>query len=170
TNDLSNPNNWPLGKIAQQFAFTTDTNGAAKLSFTLNAGVYRAVLETQDRFGKRVTGKLPIQVVNPDAAKLAIKIPNLLAAPTWERQPGDDFMALWGTGYDEGRALVEIEHRNKILQRFWTEPGRTQQQIQLAVTEAMRGGFTIHVTQVRENRAYLESRKISVPWKNKELA
>ena len=46
----------------------------------------------------------------------------------------------------------------------------TQQQIKLAVTEAMRGGFTLHVTQVRENRAYLESRKISVPWKNKELA
>ena len=88
----------------------------------------------------------------------------------WEAQPGEEFMALWGTGYDQGRAFVEIEQRDKIIQRFWTEPGRTQQQIKLAVTEAMRGGFTLHVTQVRENRAYLESRKISVPWKNKELA
>jgi uncharacterized protein YfaS (alpha-2-macroglobulin family) len=168
--DLASPNNWPLGRVAAEHAFTTDTNGAAKLSFTLGAGAYRAVLETQDRFGKRVTGKLPLQVVKPDTAKLAIKIPHLLASPNLEMQPGDEFMALWGTGYDQGRALVEIEHRNKIIRRFWTEPGRTQQQIKLSVTEAMRGGFTLHVTQVRENRAYLESRKISVPWKNKELA
>ncbi len=168
-NDLANPNTWPLGRVAAERAFTTGTNGAAKLSFTLGGGAYRAVLETQDRFGKRVTGKLPLQVLKPEAAHLAIKIPHLLAAANWEMQPGDEFMALWGTGYDQGRALVEIEHRNKIIRRFWTEPGRTQQQIKFAVTEAMRGGFTMHLTQVRENRAYLDSRKISVPWKNKEL-
>jgi hypothetical protein len=168
--DLTNPNNWPLGKVAVERGFSTDTNGVAKLSFTLAAGAYRAVLETRDRFGKRVTGKLPLQVLKPDATKLALKIPNLLAAPSWEAQPGDEFMALWGTGYEEGRAFVEIEQRNKIIQRFWTEPGRTQQPIKLAVTEALRGGFTLHVTQVRENRAYLDSRKIDVPWKNKELA
>ncbi|MGP8234172.1 MAG: alpha-2-macroglobulin family protein, partial [Limisphaerales bacterium] len=168
--DLTNPNNWPLGKVAVERGFSTDINGVAKLSFTLTAGAYRAVLETRDRFVKRVTGKLPLQVLKPEATKLALKIPHLLAAPSWEAQPGDEFMALWGTGYEEGRAFVEIEQRNKIIQRFWTEPGRTQQPIKLAVTEALRGGFTLHVTQVRENRAYLESRKISVPWKNKELA
>ena len=84
-------------------------------------------------------------------------------------QPGQEFMALWGTGYDEGRAFVEIEHRHQMVQRYWTKPGQTQQQIKLAVTEAMRGGFFVHVTYVRENRAYLESRKVSVPWKNKDL-
>jgi hypothetical protein len=168
-NDLANPNNWPLGKVAAEHAFTTDTNGTVKLPFTLGAGAYRAVLETQDRFGKRVTGKLPLQVLKPAEAKLAIKIPHLLDSPNWEPQPGDEFIALWGTGYDQGRAFVEIEHRHKIIQRFWTQPGRTQQQIKLSVTEAMRGGFTLHVTQVRENRSYSESHKISVPWKNKEL-
>ena len=167
--DLSNPNNWPLGKVVAEKGFTTDTNGVAKLSFKLAAGAYRAVLETQDRFGKKVTGKLPLQVVQPEAAKLAIKIPQLLAAPDWELQPGQEFMALWGTGYDTGRAFIEIEHRHQMIQRYWTKAGQTQQQIKLAVTEAMRGGFFVHVTYVRENRAYLESRKVSVPWKNKDL-
>jgi uncharacterized protein YfaS (alpha-2-macroglobulin family) len=168
-NDLANPNNWPLGGVAAERAFATDTNGAAKLSFGLGAGAYRAVLETRDRFGRRVTGRLPLQVVQPEAAKLAIKIPFMLAAPLWETQPGEEFTALWGTGYGEGRAFVEIERRNKIIQRFWTDSDRTQQSIKFRVTEAMRGGFTLHVTQVRENRAYLESRHVSVPWKNKEL-
>ena len=56
-----------------------------------------------------------------------------------------------------------------MLQRYWTKPGNTQQQIKLAVTEAMRGGVTLHVTQVRENRAYLQSRRVDVPWSNKQL-
>ena len=33
----------------------------------------------------------------------------------------------------------------------------------------MRGGFTFRVTYVRENRAYLESRRVEVPWSNKDL-
>src|SRR5262249_51563631 len=87
--DISDLNNWPLGRVVAEKGFTTDTNGAAKLAFKLSAGAYRAVLETQDRFGKKVTGKLPLQVLNPDAEKLAIKIPHLLKAPTWEKQPGE---------------------------------------------------------------------------------
>src|SRR5256886_6336639 len=108
-------------------------------------------------------------VLKPDDTKLAIRIPHLLDAPKWSLEPGEEFMALWGTGYEAGRAFVEVEHRHKMIQRYWTKPGRTQQQIQQAVTEAMRGGFTVHVTQVRENRAYLESRHLDVPWSNKDL-
>jgi uncharacterized protein YfaS (alpha-2-macroglobulin family) len=167
--DLSNPNNWDLGEVAVERGFTTDTNGAAKISFTLAEGAYRVMVETQDRFGKEVTGRLPLQVLKPDAPALAIKIPNLVTAAEWAAQPGGEFMAVWGTGYETGRAFIEIEQRDKFIQRFWTAPGRTQQQIKLAVTEAMRGGFTLRVTQVRENRGYLTSRQVSVPWKNKEL-
>lgn len=167
--DLSDPNQWPLGKVVLERGFTTDTNGIVKLSFTLPAGAFRAILETQDRFGKKVTGRLPLRVLEPESPKLAIKIPGMVAAPDWNAQPGDEFMALWGTGYDTGRAFIEIEQRDQFLQRYWTKPGRTQQQVRVAVTEALRGGFTLHVTQVRENRARLDSRKISVPWTNKEL-
>ncbi|MEI8044205.1 MAG: MG2 domain-containing protein, partial [Verrucomicrobiota bacterium] len=131
TPDLSTPNNWPLGKVVAEKGFTTGTNGTARLSFKLGAGAYRAVLETQDRFGKKVTGRLPLQVLQPGAAKLAIRIPQLLTAPGWEAQPGQDFMALWGTGYATGRAFIEIEHRRQIVQRYWTRADATQQQIKL---------------------------------------
>ncbi len=56
-----------------------------------------------------------------------------------------------------------------MLQAFWTELGLAQQQVKQKVTEAMRGGFTLHVTMVRENRAYLTSRRVDVPWSNKKL-
>ncbi len=167
--DLSNPNPWPLGELVAEKGFTSDASGEASLQFNLPPGAYRAILETQDRFGNKVTARLPLQVLKPEDPKLAIKIPHLLAAQDWSVEPGKEFTALWGTGYESGRAFVEIEHRHKMIQRYWTKLGQTQQQIKQAVTEAMRGGLTLHVTQVRENRAYLDSRHVDVPWGNKNL-
>ncbi|MFM1770385.1 MAG: hypothetical protein RJA22_2914 [Verrucomicrobiota bacterium] len=167
--DLSNPDQWELADVAAEKGFTTDAQGKATLSFTLPPGLYRAMLQSQDRFGRKVTAPLPLRVLQPDAPTLGLKVPQVVAAPAWSRQPGQAFTAIWGTGYDEGRAFIEIEHRDRMVQRFWTLPGRTQAQLEQAVDESMRGGFTLHVTQVRENRAHLVSRRIEVPWSNKEL-
>lgn len=167
--DMSDPRNWPLAEVILERTFTTATNGEAKIELSLPVGAFQALVEVQDPGGKKVTGKLPLQVVDPADTSLEIKAPHLVAAPSWSVQPGETFSALWGTGYESGRAFVEIQHRGSFLRRLWTAPGRTQQQIQLAITEAMRGGFVLHVTQVRENRAYFTTRVVQVPWTNKEL-
>jgi hypothetical protein len=165
----SDPNSWPLGEVVAEHGWTTDADGNATFSCLLAAGAYRAVLETQDRFDKKVTAQLPVRVVDPAADTFAIKIPYALAATAWTTEPGQEFLALWGTGYDKARAFVEIEHRRKTLKSFWTGPEVTQAAIKQEVTEAMRGGFTLHVTMVRENRAYTTSQKVTVPWSNKTL-
>ena len=168
--DPSNPNSWELGDKAVEEVLTSDATGKAVYSAKLAAGAYRAKFETQDRFGKKVVAWLPLMVLEPEAKTFPIKIPSLVAAPKWSLEPGEEFMALWGTGYEQGRAFLEIEHGRKMVKSFWTEPGATQQSIKQAVSEAMRGGFTLHVTMVRENRAYPTSRKVDVPWTNKKLA
>lgn len=167
--DPANPNSWPLGELATEKPFTTDATGKAVVSVTLAEGMYRAQVETKDKFGKPVAAELPLRVLDPDATKLGIKIPNLFAAEKWSIEPGNEWKAIWGTGYDTGRAYVEIEHRRKIVQAYWTKPNVTQAVIQQKIEEAHRGGFTVRVTMVRENRAFLETRKIDVPWSNKQL-
>jgi len=167
--DPSNPTSWPLGEVVEERGFTTDAEGNVSYSFNLKVGLYRAKLETQDRFGKKVTAELPLRVLDPQAKQLAIRIPEVFDAPKWTLEPGEEFVALWGSGYDKARAFVEIEHRGNILKGYWTDPDVTQATIKLPVTEAMRGGFTVRVTMVRQNRAYLESRRVEVPWTNKNL-
>ncbi len=163
------PATWETDGVAFEAKVTTDGAGKAGASVKLPAGPYRAVFETKDAFGKAVTARAQLDVLNPTADRFPTKIPDLVAAPKWSLQPGEKFLALWGTGYDTGRAFVEIEHRGKLVQSFWTAAGKTQATVTEPVTEAMRGGFTLRVTHVRDNRAYLTSRRVDVPWTNKNL-
>jgi len=167
--DPSDPNQWELGAVVLERGVTTDSKGELKSLVKLDVGIYRAVLETQDRFGKKVTAPFTFKVLNPADTQLKLKLATLLESPAWSVQPGEEFMALWGTGYESGRAFIEVEHRNEFVQRYWTRAGVTQATIRQAINEAMRGGFTLHVTQIRENRAYLSSRRVDVPWSNKDL-
>lgn len=167
--DAANTLTWELGEVVGKHEFATDAVGTKDLSVKLESGFYRVMLETADRFGKPVTARADIRVLKPDDAKLQLKIPFVFGSPKWTLEPGEVFTALWGTGYGRGRAFVEVEHRGKLLQSFWTDADRTQTSIKQDVSEAMRGGFTIRVTYVRENRAYLESRHVDVPWSNKDL-
>jgi len=168
--DPADPNSWELGDLVVERAFKTDANGVDKVTIPLKAGVYRGLLETRDRFGRPVTAQLPVQVIDPKARAFPVKVPNCLAAAKWTLEPGQSMVALWGTGYDKGRALVEIECNGKVLRRYWTAADRTQEKIEQAVTDQMRGGFTLRVTYVRENRAYLNERIVDVPWTNKQLS
>ena len=167
--DLSSPNNWQLAEAVADKPFQTDASGNTTVEFKLAPGHYRAVLATADRFGKPVSALLPITVLDPEADHCQLLVPSQVAAPRWQFEPGEEFRALWSTGYDEGRAFLEIAHRRKTIHSLWTDPGRTQQAIVLPVTEELRGGFTLRVTQLRENRAYLTEHLVQVPWTNKNL-
>jgi uncharacterized protein YfaS (alpha-2-macroglobulin family) len=168
--DPADPRTWALGEQLQKLDFATKDDGKQELTTKLEPGIYRAVLETQDAFGKPVGAVVQILVIKPDANKFPVKVANHVAAEKWQIEPGNEFQAVWGTGYERGRAFVEVLHRGKALQEFWTDAEITQKQIKQAVSESMRGGFTVRISQVRENRAYLTSNKVDVPWTNKDLS
>ena len=167
--DPANPVQWELGEVVLEQPFQTNKAGNATIQTRLDVGLYRVIVTTKDRFGKDVLSKAQMRVIDPEATDFKIKVPNFLESPSWSVEPGNEFVAYWGTGYDSGSAFVEIEHRGKILQSYWTKPGQTQVAIKQNVTEALRGGFQLRVIYVRENRAYLENKQIEVPWSNKEL-
>ncbi len=167
--DPSRPVSWALGEVAHIAEFKTDGKGKAEVEAKLPAGVYRAVVETKDAFGKTVTGKAQLLVLAPAADTMTAPLTNVVSSPKWTVEPGELFTLFWGSGYESGRAFVEVEHRGKTLHAFWTDAKKTQATLTVPVTEGMRGGFTVRTTYVRENRAYLESRHVNVPWSNKEL-
>lgn len=167
--DMSDPSHWETAGKLSESPFETDARGEARVTLSLKGGIYRFVLETTDTAKRPVTANATCVVDQPGADTFAVRVPSRVVVRSDSVEPGMEFMALWGTGYEVGRALVEIERKGKMLRRFWTSAGRTQQLIRMAVDDTLRGGFTLHVSQVRENRAYLTSRTVQVPWIDREL-
>ncbi|UCD52024.1 MAG: hypothetical protein JSW27_05175, partial [Phycisphaerales bacterium] len=113
--DASDPNTWELDTRVRTEQFETDAEGEAVIRVVLEAGVYRVLLQTQDRFGEPVTAQRTVHVVDPQATHFDLPVANHFAAPKWSVEPGEPFMALWGTGYDTGQAFVEVECRGEVL-------------------------------------------------------
>ena len=167
--DLSNIRSWPLGESVKQLEVETDEKGKASPEFELTAGAYKAVFKTTDSAGQAVSAEIPFQVFDLEAKKFTTPIANIVSAESWSVEPGSDFVAVWGTGYETGRAYVEIEHRGKTVEAYWTDADRTQVPIRFSVSEEHRGGFQVRVTFVRNNRTYAVARRVEVPWSNKNL-
>src|SRR5439155_21148679 len=135
--DPGKPASWELGEIAFSTDFATDGKGKAEVKAKLPAGIFRVIVESKDTFGKAVSSKAQLQVLDPAARHLNIKVPNVVESPSWKVEPGSDVTLLWGSGYNEGRAFFEVEHRGKITQAYWTEAGKTQAGLTVPVTDAM---------------------------------
>jgi len=164
------PNRWELGELVEEFEAATDAeSGEVKVERQLEAGAYRWVYEAKDANGRSVKAFRGIQVVDPEAADFPTMMPFFTAAPSWSLEPGEDFEIVWGSGHERARACVEWYQDRRLVKREWSEPGRTQQRFRFPVEEKQRGGFTVIVHQVTQNRRHDLSRTIEVPWSNKRL-
>jgi hypothetical protein len=167
--DPANPNTWKLGEVVQKNDFATDKDGKASAEVKLSAGEYRALLETTDAAGKKVTALLPLRVLDPAAATFPVRIPHHFSMKSTKVLPGEEFVALWGTGYEQARVYFEIEHRGRILRKGWSDASKAQELLRFPVTEEYRGGFQVRLLFVHENRTYEESITVDVPWSNHDL-
>jgi uncharacterized protein YfaS (alpha-2-macroglobulin family) len=165
----TDPRAWPQGPLVAKNSFATEGGKPCDLNFNLKAGAYRAVLTSKDRFGNKVTALLPLMVCDERAGKFSITVPSYFVEKSAVVEVGDTFRALWGTGYESGRAFVEVFQNGRALKRYWTDAQKTQCLIDYTVTEQLRGGFTVITTSVRENRLYSNRTDVSVPWSNKKL-
>jgi hypothetical protein len=168
----ADPQTWAAGEAVFTQRIATDkATGKVEATANLPAGIYKAVFEIPAAGAvPAVKAEQVIEVVDPAAERYGVKRAFVMKSEKQSVEPASEFSALVGTGYDKGRALVEISQAGKTLTRYWTEPGRTQWPVSLQVTDAHRGGFTVRAWMVRDGRLHSESRTIDVPWTNKKLA
>jgi len=168
----ADPQTWAAGEaVFTQRVATDKATGKVEATANLPAGIYKAVFEIPAAGDvPAVKAEQVIEVVDPTAERYGVKRAFVLKSEKQSVEPNSEFSAFVGTGYEKGRALVEIAQAGKILSRSWTEPGRTQWPVSLKVTDAHRGGFTVRAWMVRDGRLHSQSRTIDVPWTNKKLA
>ena len=170
--DPANPDTWATGEALLTEKLVTDAaTGKAVATAKLPAGIYRAV------FAIPAAGDVPavkaeqvVEVLDPRAERYGVKRPLALVSATTTVEPLSEYTGLIGTGYDRGRAFVEISQAGKVLERFWTQPGRTQWPVKFKVGAEHRGGFTVRTWMVRDGRLHDRTQVVDVPWTDKKLA
>jgi len=167
--DPTDPDRWELGEAVAELPVKTDDKGDAEIKHALPAGIFRAVFETKDANGRKVQALQGFQAVQPEGTKFPSKIPFFTGSPGWKLEPGQTFTLVWGSGHPQARGCVEWFQDRRLLKREWSADGRTQQSFTFAIDESMRGGITVSVTMVAQNRLHSFTRQVEVPWSNKEL-
>jgi hypothetical protein len=170
--DPADPDTWAAGEaVLTQETSTDRATGKAEATANLPVGIYRAEFVVPARGDvPAVRTQATIEVIDPAADRYPIRRPFALVAEKRSVDPGSTFTGLVGTGYDRGRALVEIAQAGQVLERFWTAPGRTQWPVTFAAGAGNRGGFTVTAWLVRDGRLHRDQRTIDVPWTDKKLA
>lgn len=167
--DKSNSRTWEEDKVVFEETFNTSIEGNFACEVKLPEGAYRIKAQSRDRYNTPVNAVADFMVVNSRSESFSIKVPFFFKVTSTDMQPGKDFTAFWATGYGKGPAYIEIEHRNKVVQAFWTAPDKGRVNISMPITEAHRGGFNVRVMQIKENREYLHVQYVPVTWSNKDL-
>ncbi len=170
--DPADPETWAAGEQVFDEAIETDAKSGSKVeTANLPAGIYRAT------FTIPAAGDVPevkatrlVDVIDPDAKAYPIKRAFVMRSEKTAVEPESEYVAIVGTGYEQGRALVEISQSGQVLERFWTQPGRTQWPVKFTPIATNRGGFTVRAWMVRDGRLHMETKTVDVPWTDKQLA
>ncbi|MDD2331430.1 MAG: alpha-2-macroglobulin family protein [Candidatus Cloacimonetes bacterium] len=86
-----------------------------------------------------------------------------------ECQPGEEAVIILGSSYKNVSLLYEVEKNHQIVERRLLTLNGEQKRFVIPVSESDRPGFWIYFSYIYNNRAYLYSQEIRVPWTNKEI-
>ncbi|MGZ4116974.1 MAG: alpha-2-macroglobulin family protein [Bacteroidia bacterium] len=84
-------------------------------------------------------------------------------------EPGDKAKFVIGTKEENVKVLYEIEHKDQIVKKEFITLNKEQKQIEIPVQESDRGNFAFHLIFIKNNRTYMQSGTVTVPYTNKEL-
>lgn len=175
-----NYRNWDNGREIAASKITS--NGTANYTIEkgkLAPGYYKLEATAKDKDGQEVKTIEFIAVFDPKTNQLPA---NTIEASYNEKvivEPGEQAIIWQGTGADKPYIIQQtIKKVNGGMYANGIEnanfdyltPSSGMQRYTFAATEADRGGYAVSRIMVYNNREYIQSYTISVPWTNKDLS
>lgn len=159
------------GEQLFSFEFNAETDSLIPMNLVpmLKPGRYALRAQTEDEFGEPVTETRNFTVF--DSKQKA----NPVNEYVWFKplkstcEPGEVASFLIASADENMRVLYEVSREYEVLKSAWITLNQEQKKIEFPVTEDLRGGFSINVYAVKNNRAYVSGFQVDVPYTNKEL-
>lgn len=162
---------WSKEKEIGKLTFDTEKNDSVDLSFLskVEPGVYILEAKCKDAFGEDVEDIKYFTIYNTTSKKVPANQPFWMEEINNYCEPGDKAQFLLGSAWENCSVLYEIEHKGKIVEKKWLNISNEQKLIEINVEEKHRGNFSVHFSYIKNNRTYITSSTITVPYTNKQL-
>lgn len=134
------------------------------------SGVYVMEAHSKDAYGEDVKDvKYFTLYSNSDLEVSGNKINWFSQVTSGAVEPGGRARFVVGTKEKDVKVLYEIEHKGEIVKKEYITLNQEQKLVEIPVEEKHRGNFSFHCVFVKNNRSYMNSGVITVPYTNKEL-
>ena len=149
--------------------FKTPADSIIKPGFGVQPGMYVLEIKTLDVYGEEVNYQKYFNAFKPTSKKPETAAPLFVSLLTPTVEPGQEVLIVIGTPEKNASVMVETVHINKVIKREIIDLNQEQKIIQIPVKEEYRGNFSINASMVKNNRSFLITKQIEVPYTNKKL-
>lgn len=160
---------WKVDQTVFSGEFDTGVSQLIDLkSAKLKPGKYALTLKTKDKFNQEVEVKRFITLYDLDLKKTPSNETAFYVQERNSFEPENTADFYIGTAEKGIKVLYEVEHNEKIVERRWLDV-QGLEKLSIPILEKHRGNLMYYFTFVKNNRAYLFSKTVVVPWSNKDL-
>lgn len=132
-------------------------------------GIYVMEARSTDAYGEEVKDVKYFTVYSNAAAEVPSNNIDWFSRPAGRpAEPGEKAMFVIGSK-ENVNVLFEVESRDHIIRKEIIKLNNEQKKIEIPVEESYRGNFTFHCTFIKNNRVYIHSATVTVPYSDKEL-
>ncbi len=167
----NNPDSLKVASVIRTMSFNTKNDTIISLSdiSNLKPGRYLVEVTAKDSFGTDVEFKKLVTLFSNSSERLPVNEYDWFYPINDKCEPGESAKFAIGSADKNVSILYEIVQKDNILKREWIKLSNKQKIIEFPVLEEYRGGLTVNVLFVKQNRSYSNSLRIDVPFSNKEL-
>ena len=160
---------WPVESSVFSANFNTPADSVFNVGNQIQAGMYVIEIKTKDAFGEDVLYKKYFNVFKPQSANSDAVSPAFFTLLTPTAEPGQDVKFIIGSRLKNAYVIYEVIHKDKVVHREIITLSKEQRLISIPVKEEYRGNFGISLAFVKNNRTFLMSKLINVPYTDKKL-
>jgi hypothetical protein len=156
--------NWEKGTIVFEKKFNTEYSNFINLDFLKNckSGYYYYIVETESKSGNKRYSDNYILLFNEKEKKLPYPTPNLFIPLQNKIKHGEKMKFIIGSSENDISALLEVEHKGKIVWRKTIAVNNEQKIAEIPVLNHISDFVFVHCTVIKENRTYYNEAKIDI--------
>ncbi|HTE31870.1 MAG TPA: alpha-2-macroglobulin family protein, partial [Chryseolinea sp.] len=167
---------WPLGDKVYDKTDSTNENGEWLVgNGKWNAGWYKIVVTTKDKYGEDVRAEKYLQLLSgveggPRKGSSGVENPVTVTVPRHTYEPSEKISYTISTGFDNVWLIHTVSKMDKSNDANYQSIGSSNPfKDEITVNENDRGGMAISYAFVQHNRVYTGNDFFGIPWDNKQL-